>query len=175
MFTLDGVAVKKGMAFMTKDGKRQKFVIASVHRDDTVTYLPEKNLSKYNSGMVHYKGKLDEVRISNEDFENKVFKNWVRSHQEITAEKSEKMRQAFINFAKMAEDYKEAIKMDIIWDAAHGVDATEILTRMNAVIDEEKSDSFDAGRDEGFIDGKEEAQNETYLDYESDYETARRY
>lgn len=176
MFALDGVAVKKGMAFLAKDGKRQKFVIASVHRDNTVTYLPEKNLSKYNNGMAHYKGKLDEVRVSNETFEADVFKKWIRSQQEITAEKSDKMREAFINFAKMSEDYKEAVKMDIIWDAAHGVPADVVLARMNAVIVDEKSDSFDEGRTEGFADGQAEASyTATYMEYEQSRETAYRY
>lgn len=176
MLVIDGVAVKSGMAFLTKDGKRQKFIIATIHRDGTVTYLPEKNLSRYKHSRVHYKGKLEDARVSNEEFETKVFKKWIRSQSELHAEKIEQVRQAGINFAKMEEDYKEAVKMDIIFDAAHGKSTDEILARLNDVIAEEKSESFEDGRSEGFMDGQSEASyTATYVEYEQSMETAYRY
>lgn len=167
MFTIGDITVKAGATFLTKDGGRKKFAIGTVHRDKTVTYLPEKNLMRYSYSQG--RGRLSEVRVSHDEFENNVLRKWVTSQKDIQAEKSAQMRDAFARFAQMAEDYNEAVRIDIVFDAANGVSAEKVLERMNALIEDEKAKAWESGHDEGESLGRERGRDERSYDYSTEY------
>jgi hypothetical protein len=144
MLTIDGVKVKSGAAFMKKDGGRTKFVVGTVHRNGDVTYVAEKNFKRFNGSVGG-----GSVRVTGEVFKTAIFKSFVKGQREILLEKAQKRREEEIRRESVNNAHGEALRLDILMDAARGVSADELLSRMEAIIASEKEKSWEDGYDEG--------------------------
>ena len=163
MLVIDGVKVAKGAAFMVQNKGNTKFVVATLHRDNTVTYLPEKDLERYAQNRLRDYSVVE--RVSNDEFATNVFRKWTESRADITNRKRAEQEEARARFEAMQDDFVTAIKMDILVDASRGVDMTALMVRMDALLKEEKEAGYTDGYDAGYDDTNQYARERARREY----------
>lgn len=152
MLIIDGIKVKKGMTFTSKESPRKRFVVSAIHRNETISYAPEASM-------------LLERRISFSEFENNTLKKWVESKADAAIRLKNELSERAARITALHDDLEEAFLTNIVFDAQHGVDAGAILERLKDLIEEEKSSS----RSYGFDEGVREAESSNAVGYGCSY------
>jgi hypothetical protein len=166
------IEIAKGKTFVTKKDGTNKFVVVEVN-GQAISYVQERNRMDYwflgrtiiDDGMPFY-------TCTKEEF-TEALKAWVPSSAERKAAKKARKQAARERYESYKDDYAEAVKMDILIDAARGIDSVVLIERMNTLLNDERkktrkarskvaeafTEGFNKGKREGFDEGVKQPRN----------------
>ena len=133
MLTIDGNKIKSGHAFNTTTGV-VPFIVVTVHHDDTVTFVGEKNSYRLRNGRIAA-GRNDSMTVSAERFKE-IYKEPIESmyEREDRAKAIELERQR--NEYQRNKDHGSALRMNLLMRAIQGEDITALSNELDAMIDD---------------------------------------
>lgn len=182
MLVLEGTKAKKGDAFLARGAGIRKFVIVTLHRDETVSYIPEKMLGAYKRKALRYGD--EPVRVANDVFLETVFTKRVESKAEKAereqAERTAELEKKIALDAEVRMSHEDALKLDLLFDAARSNDTDALLAKLKCLIDSAREEGYEngyeigyddgyrRGNDEGYSLGSSDERSTTYLRYERD-------
>lgn len=131
MLTIDGNKIKSGHAFNTTTGV-VPFIVVTVHHDDTVTFVGEKNSYRLRNGRIAA-GRNDTMTVSADRFKE-IYKEPIESMYEredrAKAIEQERRRSAY----ERNNDHGIALRLNLLMRAARGEDINVLSDELEEII-----------------------------------------
>lgn len=169
--TINAALKKRTFRLKNSDGSSTVSIIAGINADaERLIIIDESYAQQFTYLGLEAFGdpslSIPTQEISQKEFEAS-FGGWMKPLAERIADENAAKEKAALNYNGFKDDYDEAVKLDILIDAARGVDPDVLLRRMNAIVNSEKEKTrkaeakvskafekgFKKGRGEGMDEG----------------------
>lgn len=125
---------EKAQTFQTKNGDNF-VVIAFGVPAEVVTYIRESDWDEFR--FIGFSGNIQPLTMTVGEF-NESFRQWLPSLAERQAAKKRKRMVARERFDSFKDDYEEALKINLLVDAARGSDIDSLMERLDAILGAER-------------------------------------